>query len=98
RSDRDWSSDVCSSDLADVRLKHDITLLGHLDNGRGFYHFMSIPTANSVYAGTFVLHVGNASPCSGCGSAESGLAYLREIFDMLRSEERRVGKECRCRG
>ena len=24
---------------SDIRLKHDIVLLGHLDNGLGFYHF-----------------------------------------------------------
>jgi len=25
---------------SDIRLKHDITLLGHLDNGLGFYRFV----------------------------------------------------------
>src|SRR5207245_7637210 len=57
---RDWSSDVCSSDLTFV------------EAGRQHY--------NGDLAGRWILTAG----LGGMGGA--------------RSEERRVGKECRCRG
>src|SRR3712207_7972212 len=61
---RDWSSDVCSSDLASLS-----------------------PSPGSATA---------PSADEGAGSA-AGLADAGEIRGVSRSEERRVGKECRSR-
>src|SRR5206468_9924701 len=92
-SDRDWSSDVCSSDLRDnlaafasrrgfTLVEHDVTeyirLDGHLD---------------------WVLHF--ASPASPRDYLELPIQTLKVgalgTHNALRSEERRVGKECRSR-
>src|SRR5438445_3628187 len=62
---RDWSSDVCSSDLR---------VLAVLDAGRG-----------EVYAGQYEV------------SAEATTMIDERLARTLRSEERRVGKECRSR-
>src|SRR5207249_6480890 len=82
RSKRDWSSDVCSSDLPiGLRLRH------YRPNGER-------------------QHIG--AIMSGCEDAElhppRGLSNLYGILSVSggsrnlsgRSEERRVGKECRC--
>src|SRR5206468_5063609 len=67
RSDRDWSSDVCSSDLESRR------------HG-----------------------VGERVPARGLGVATPGVTKrarrMLALMDRARSEERRVGKECRSRG
>src|SRR5437868_9303643 len=78
RSKRDWSSDVCSSDLK-FRLieriampeKHERVLDAGCGSGTISYFL-------SQHAGAVV----------GIDSNPSAIAY--------RSEERRVGKECRC--
>src|SRR5207247_4678335 len=57
RSTRDWSSDVCSSDLRSTGRK-----LGSLETTRSWRHFVRYPMPSSI---------------------------------IWRSEERRVGKECR---
>src|SRR5687768_18075481 len=72
RCSRDWSSDVCSSDLADIL--NDVSALTH------------DPEAMAV-------------------AGETGLPVIlmhaqgdpRTMNDDPRSEERRVGKECRSR-
>src|SRR5206468_9281469 len=63
RSDRDWSSDVCSSDLTPDELKRRIGL-----------------------GDVIALRLEPAVP-----------AWLAGAPGVLRSEERRVGKECRSR-
>src|SRR3712207_8709729 len=68
---RDWSSDVCSSDLGRLGLD------GHRHDRRG---------AVSVVAVLILWEIAAAS-----GSARGQNSGLR------RSEERRVGKECRSR-
>src|SRR3712207_8409481 len=71
---RDWSSDVCSSDLkeahADVYSKFKQDLEGQLQKP---YHQTVLDLGD-----------GNAEP-------------LQSVIVNLRSEERRVGKECRSR-
>src|SRR5206468_7342217 len=94
RSDRDWSSDVCSSDLS-------------LAGGRGVVadelpgsagapdreEFMHKPVRKAVFPvaglGTRFLPATKAMP-----------KEMLPIVDkpLIRSEERRVGKECRSRG
>src|SRR5207247_6947563 len=67
RSTRDWSSDVCSSDLSTAG-------------------DCPVPTDNR--------------PLSSVAGAEGGGFLQQKVLDAtptMRSEERRVGKECRCR-
>src|SRR2546422_1486946 len=79
RCSRDWSSDVCSSDLF---LKICLGLNRRSGSGSLFV------SAALDLCGLTCLFVGNALGfCSGL----AGLALL------VRSEERRVGKECRSR-
>src|SRR2546428_8591034 len=80
RSDRDWSSDVCSSDLSDMdSLRVKLTYGGPQDN---------------IVATLVVAAPGTAIPIS------MFTPFHRSGFDYSiddRSEERRVGKECRSR-
>src|SRR3712207_8310564 len=70
---RDWSSDVCSSDLAHASLRWLIATAAS-------------PVATSTVA-------------MARGTVEMGFiaARTRSTSPLLRSEERRVGKECRSR-
>src|SRR5206468_8114483 len=85
RSDRDWSSDVCSSDLEHIFERH-------------------VTKAFILVC----LQVGEAGECLGDVALEDVLCRVRarlvgipQRLDVgrkeLRSEERRVGKECRSR-
>src|SRR5207249_8045822 len=78
RSKRDWSSDVCSSDLirssvpsSRVRRGHGVTLM------------RSKATSAAVCDATWL---------------STPLLWMTKSRRGMRSEERRVGKECRCRG
>src|SRR3712207_9122030 len=71
---RDWSSDVCSSDL-----KAGMAQIGYQPNNGYVETYM--------FGGQFKLH-------SVIGDA---WAYFGVAGILLRSEERRVGKECRSR-
>src|SRR2546428_7352421 len=76
RSDRDWSSDVCSSDLGLIEL----TKLGWmLGAGQPWQPGQPLRLLFAGYNGT-----------RNTGSDV-------RVEEMLRSEERRVGKECRSR-
>src|SRR3712207_8012284 len=78
---RDWSSDVCSSDLVIA-----FALMHLLGPSRGR---LTPPTAAEIdRAAAIACRTGNVS------------AYLATVGDkalLFRSEERRVGKECRSR-
>src|SRR2546421_5461113 len=78
RSDRDWSSDVCSSDLGSRASRSGVTAA----------------PARAHHAAVLFVH--------GAGYLQNvhkwWSSYYREyMFNQLRSEERRVGKECRSR-
>src|SRR2546421_6079785 len=77
RSDRDWSSDVCSSDL-------------DRPAGRGLLHFIGRDTARPLNAWTRRRIFPGAY-------APTLAEVTTEIIEPARSEERRVGKECRSR-
>src|SRR5206468_11481562 len=80
RSDRDWSSDVCSSDLPSAR---DPYFLFAASNVGSFLALVSYPVVVEPF-----LRLG-----------EQTLLWTVGFYVLiLRSEERRVGKECRCRG
>src|SRR5690606_40017610 len=71
RFSRDWSSDVCSSDLSPLCYRRILN---------GNWTWRIVPYGE---------HSGLLPPQEGaCGRVD---------IDLERSEERRVGKECRCR-
>src|SRR5256884_1713400 len=81
RCSRDWSSDVCSSDLA---------LAGRLEDLPRF-----LDDARSALVEPIRVFVETALRIN-----EGGAALIREVgatHQSERSEERRVGKECRSR-
>src|SRR3712207_8527534 len=74
---RDWSSDVCSSDLTTLHaLKHDRTIT--------YLQTLFPPPNHLERVEAMVRHFGDEVP-------------LHLEFVRFRSEERRVGKECRSR-
>src|SRR3989440_7717176 len=82
RSDRDWSSDVCSSDLA----------MGGVDAVVHLAAESHVDRAN-LAAGEFL-----RTNVGGTGTLLDAARELRIArFVQVRSEERRVGKECRSR-
>src|SRR5207253_8217550 len=84
---RDWSSDVCSSDLADadrVPLRHmlraELNRVGHEPDrrlGRKDKFVLGVELLEDVVL--------------------DGAAEVPPVHALVRSEERRVGKEWRCR-
>src|SRR5699024_11831036 len=85
RSKRDWSSDVCSSDLCLVPYLVFLFVLGRI----AFLVGYMIHPKHRVYGVMMTLH-----------GTKRCLNTLRKIVSLLntlriRSEERRVGKECR---
>src|SRR5206468_8374022 len=78
RSDRDWSSDVCSSDLERHPRVTDLLALSPLR------------IVATTQGGVLV------SPDGGRTWSQGQLDG--EVRALVRSEERRVGKECRSRG
>src|SRR3712207_7564719 len=77
---RDWSSDVCSSDLMDAFARRHLAELP-----RESTFFLSVDTVGSPHL---------------CVLRGEGMVRLKEYPPAslaLRSEERRVGKECRSR-
>src|SRR5258707_5117963 len=74
---RDWSSDVCSSDL--------------ISTGANFYH-------DTHFGIGLKMHEGNAQTSDIVLREEEVVRIYDIFFDYsVRSEERRVGKECRSR-
>src|SRR5206468_4517859 len=94
RSDRDWSSDVCSSDLAHAlpngRLRR-FRRLRRVRLRRGTWFPKDPPTAPDPFVAThseLAMFKGLTALVTG---STSGIGL------GIRSEERRVGKEGRCR-
>jgi hypothetical protein len=65
--------------LSDVRAKHDIVLLGHLDNGLGFYRF-SYHGSDAAYVGVMAQEVEAIMP-NAVVRGDDG--YLRVYYDRL---------------
>src|SRR2546421_1306957 len=81
RSDRDWSSDVCSSDL-----------IGLADAGK--------IAGEAFDAAGLRLAAGDPKNIREAGErlgGRIGVGRLGIVYEQHRSEERRVGKECRSR-
>jgi hypothetical protein len=64
---------------SDIRLKHDITLLGHLDNGLGFYRFV-YNGGDTAYVGVMAQEVQRVMP-EAVVTGQDG--YLRVLYDRL---------------
>src|SRR5206468_5626686 len=93
RSDRDWSSDVCSSDLFQPNRPTDPSEL--------VFGFPEIPNSCLARASEawllrmmpFGMLSIKPAPNSGVGMRKLRLAVLLKSGGLKRSEERRVGKE-----
>src|SRR5690606_40699121 len=91
RFSRDWSSDVCSSDLAFDAL---------FEDAFGFFEEMGMGGAYFVKdeaRAEFAARMGGNPVCSGYQLIETEWGSLLNLYTD-RSEERRVGKEGRSRG
>ena len=64
---------------SDINLKHDITLIGHLDNGLGFYRF-SYNGSERAYVGVIAQEVQQVMPAAVTRGADG---YLRVRYDKL---------------
>jgi hypothetical protein len=64
---------------SDIRLKHDITLLGYIDNGLGFYRF-SYNGSDKAYVGVMAQEVQQIMPEA---VARGRDGYLRVYYDKL---------------
>src|SRR5206468_10161853 len=98
RSDRDWSSDVCSSDLTSAGPFHHPSLaypLGTDDLGRDVFSRVLYGARASWLAALGVILIGAAF--GALIGAVAG-AFGGILDTILRSEERRVGKGGRERG
>src|SRR3546814_14173937 len=83
----DWSSDVCSSDLAFKG-----TVKGHLSGYWGFERFDG-PDFALQLPGDAAWKVAGDPPTLVVGR-DNGLTLTGDAPACVRSEERRVGKEC----
>src|SRR5207249_5447352 len=90
RSKRDWSSDVCSSDLAYAQAFAEVKALGRIDS--------PTRTADQTQIANFWADgAGTATPPGHWNVIAQDVARARGTT-LARSEERRVGKEGRARG
>src|SRR2546430_6236777 len=80
RFDCDWSSDVCSSDLAGV--------LTYIPDFKANLHFWGMGASASIFGG---------NKLSAAGKIAAEILQIAAGWEQDRSEERRVGKECRSR-
>src|SRR5690606_40118941 len=93
---RDWSSDVCSSDLGKNGIESIFPELGKLD-----FAIVGEPTLMNLAVAERGLMVVDCEAVGKAGHAarnEGENAIYKAIEDINRSEERRVGKEGGRRG
>src|SRR5207248_4623554 len=94
RSYGDWSSDVCSSDLERAR-REGLDRVGRITDGTVIDVQELI--SNGHAAQTMLIYKYEVAGVS--YEASQDVTYLRQWINLqsCRSEERRVGKECRSR-
>src|SRR5207302_3748121 len=92
RFSRDWSSDVCSSDLLNHR--------NHTGEGQHVEVSLYASALSGMVNQTSAYVAGGVVPTR-MGNAHPSLFPYEPLptadLDLIRSEERRVGKECRYR-
>src|SRR5699024_11264334 len=96
RSKRDWSSDVCSSDLT-ITVHSNGSLIKHPQIKR------ALQTGQIQAGGVFISILGNENPIFSLDSVPflaTSYSDARKLWKASkdRSEERRVGEECGERG
>src|SRR5207249_8915917 len=91
RSKRDWSSDVCSSDLADETVY--LTWYDVFAGGGALFRSVSGEASGDVAPGAQVVRNARVDV-----ELRDPTTATVEVSAMWRSEERRVGKEWSCRG
>ncbi len=64
---------------SDMMLKHDVSLLGHLDNGLGFYRF-TYNGSDKAYVGVMAQEVQTIMPAAVVRGSDG---YLRVFYDKL---------------
>ncbi len=64
---------------SDMMLKHDVSLLGHLDNGLGFYRF-TYNGSDKAYVGVMAQEVQTLMPAAVVRGSDG---YLRVFYDKL---------------
>src|SRR5262249_57874855 len=89
----DWSSDVCSSDLQTYEDLNVATAPGQ-NFGWPVYEGLE---ANTNYRNSNVGNQYAPNPLFGTGGCNQQYFYFRNLLVQDRSEERRVGKEWKCR-
>src|SRR3546814_14295780 len=91
----DWSSDVCSSDLADsFAATIEVTQLARAQSA---YSGIVADRTAAIGQGTMTLSIGGTDYAIAIDAANDsldGLAAAINTSDRGRAEERRVGKEC----
>src|SRR5439155_18477571 len=94
---RDWSSDVCSSDL--FVMVSDPRGVDNLDALDAIYHWTELIQSSPI-AVERSMHaaIGGAYRSQGITLLELRFNPMKRNRGGERSEERRVGKECRCGG
>src|SRR5206468_9227827 len=97
RSDRDWSSDVCSSDLgcADHRFERYLARPTRSVVGAAMALAVACTTSSPGLTGA---NSTNHTPSLKRGATAAATASAKRVLPTPRSEERRVGKACRARG
>ena len=65
---------------SDIRLKHDIVLLGRLDDGLGYYRFV-YNDGHTAYVGVMAQEVRRVAPEAVTRGADG---YMRVSYDLLR--------------
>src|SRR5206468_8482763 len=94
RSDRDWSSDVCSSDLPFDVNGPAITLQQHMDPAISVSHPGLADVLDPTFESGLVAALGLVDvKCAIDAKGRTGPPDRN--LPLTRSEERRVGKECR---
>src|SRR3546814_18143237 len=96
----DWSSDVCSSDLVAALERHPVDRVANAvyRHDRGLLYALDPDVQGAAVAGTVRLGLSRCGLAVagrlGSGRAAAGAAVAGLLLVVLRSEERRVGKEC----
>src|SRR5205807_4584953 len=91
----DWSSDVCSSDLAKLLRKNSKAYGIQTTLGVQYVGTVVVITTGTFLRG--LMHIGSNQQSGGRAGESAAMNLSDSLREMGRSEERRVGKECRGR-